>query len=73
MKFAKLIGKMREMGISQEALAKEIGISQTSLNRKLNGHAQFVFEEINRICIALDIKSSNIVDYFFNDVIRNRI
>ena len=47
---------MAENGVSQEALAKMIGVSKSTFNRKINGRQPFNTDEIHRICAALDIQ-----------------
>ncbi len=63
--YSKLLGKMKEKGITQSELAKQIGISETSLNKKLNGGSQFRQEEMLKIldCIGVNIESVSL--YFF--------
>lgn len=64
MSFDKLKGKMTEMHVSQEKLAKVLGITVQSLNAKLNGRSQFTLEEV--IKISEHLKLDNPVDIFFN-------
>ena len=67
MKFnhSKLLGRMREYGFTQETLAKEIGINESTLNSKLNGRAYFSTKEIDKICKILNISSDEIGAYFY--------
>jgi len=71
--FKKLIGKMAELDYTQEKLAFELNLSQTTLSRKLNGLSQFTYDEMAKLIEILDIKDEQICDYFFKDIIRNRI
>lgn len=64
--YSKLLGRMREKGIIQTALAKAIGISETSINLKLNNKAFFKQGEIVAICMALDIPLDEVETYFFS-------
>ena len=41
--------------ITQKALAKEIGISETSLMRKMRGYIDFTYTEVYDICRVLGI------------------
>lgn len=59
----KLMGRMREMKVSQEKLAKEIGISTTSLSNKLHGKVDFATKEVFLVMKALNI--DNPMEYFF--------
>jgi transcriptional regulator with XRE-family HTH domain len=63
--YQKLLGKMRERGISQAFLAKRIGISEAHLNRKLKGVFAFTQDEIFNICDELEISPCEINAYFF--------
>ncbi|MBR4906532.1 MAG: DUF739 family protein [Clostridia bacterium] len=63
--YQKLLGRMRERGVSQAVLAKEIGISEAHLNRKLKGVFAFTQDEIFNICEVLEICHDEINAYFF--------
>ena len=56
---------MREYGFTQETLAKEIGINESTLNSKLNGKAYFSTKEIDKICKILNISNDEIGAYFY--------
>lgn len=64
MSFDKLKGKMTESRISQEKLARHLGITVQSLNAKLNGRSQFTLEEVVKITKVLALEDP--VDIFFN-------
>ena len=61
--YAKLRGKMAEKGISQERLAKAIGISKTALSMKLSGEREFRFKEME--CIYKVLELEDVQSYFF--------
>lgn len=63
--YAKLLGKMKECGYTQERLALEIDRDKSTLNAKFKGKSDFTAKEINLICIALGIDNSEIGLYFF--------
>lgn len=63
--YSKLLGRIRECGMTQESLAVAIGISITTLNLKLNNKAFFTQPEIKRICSVLEIGKDEIGEYFF--------
>lgn len=63
--YNKLLGKMREKRVTQDALAAEIGISSTSMNLSLNNKRDFRQDEILSVCEVLDIPLSEIPRYFF--------
>ena len=58
-----LLGRMREKGFTQKDLAKEIGISEVALWKKLHGKTDFTTTEIFTIAKVLDIE--NLWVYFF--------
>ena len=63
--YSKLLGRIREFGITQEKMAKEIGINKSTLSSKLNGRTSFTAFEIDKICKLLDISNAEIGAYFF--------
>lgn len=63
--YAKLVGKMRELGITQDELAAKIGIHAVTLNRKLRGKFQFRQGEIERILTVIGEPLENAELYFF--------
>ena len=63
--YSKLLGRIKEFGYTQETLAKEIGITESSMNLKLNNNAYFKQVEIRRICRVLEIADHEIGLYFF--------
>ena len=65
MRYAKLKGKMRELGITQADLAKKLELSEVALNKKLNGKSQFKVIESIEIMKVFDEPLSSIPAYFF--------
>lgn len=63
--FSKLLGKIKECGYIQETLAEAIGMSLSTLNKKLNNGAYFTAAEIIRICNVLGIVAAEIGVYFY--------
>lgn len=51
-----LRGKMVEKGYSQKVIAKEIGISQTTLSKKMQGKADFTVTEMVTLMYLLGIE-----------------
>ena len=49
---------------------KEITISSTSLNLRLNNKLRFDQQDIKELCRALDIEEEEIPDYFFKEKVR---
>lgn len=63
--YSKLLGAMREKGITQEALAQRIGLNSATLNQKLKNNSQFKQGEMQKILRCLDLPISDIEKYFF--------
>ena len=63
--YSKLLGRMRELGYTQEKLARAVGINESTLNAKLNNKGYFNNELIDKICEALDISIDEIGSYFY--------
>ena len=63
--YCKLLGLMKELRITQTALAYFIMIDPKTLNAKLNNRKGFRQWEIVAICKCLRIPISDIPKYFF--------
>ncbi len=59
--YPKLIGKRNEKGITQEKMAKLLGISKNNYNLKENGKLDFGLSEVKKI---LDILKADYNDIF---------
>lgn len=59
----KLRSLILEKGMTQDQVAKMLGISYQSFNRKVNNHCEFKASEIKALTNILDIKDVN--DIFF--------
>ncbi len=64
--YSKLSGRICEKGFTQTSLAKNLGISQTTLSLKLNNKSFFSQPEIIEICTLLEIDKENIEQFFFS-------
>lgn len=62
----KLRGRIRECYATQEAFAKALNISPTTLSKKLMGKTEWCRQEIEEVCTLLDIPVEEIPAYFFN-------
>lgn len=62
---SKLLGRIRECGLTQEQLAKAIGISAFSLNRKLKNKSKFDSADMLAIGKVLNIPLDEFGEYFF--------
>lgn len=63
--YSKLLGRIKECGLTQEQLAKAIGKNKSTISAKINGQFSFTTKEIDDICRVLDIPNNEIGDYFF--------
>ncbi len=64
--YSKLLGRMRELGKTQELLARGIGINPATLNLKLNNKSEWTQDQIAAACASLRINSQEIPMYFFS-------
>lgn len=63
--YSKLLGRMKERGVTQEQLAKAIDKDLSTISAKLKNKSQFKAEEIDAVCEVLDIPNEEIGTYFF--------
>ena len=68
--YSKLLGRIKECGFTQETLAKEIGITESSMSLKLTNKTPFKQIEIRLICKVLKIQDNEIGVYFFTPKVR---
>ena len=66
MDYGKLLGRMKELGYTQKAVAESIGITESHFSRKISGEYAFKQSEIQAICELLGITATDIGAYFFN-------
>lgn len=64
--FLKIKARLVEKNLKQSDLAKRLGISTQSLNRKLNGLSDFRLSELEEIAKILDIDEHQYREYFFS-------
>lgn len=63
--YQKLKAKIVEKYGNQGNFAKELGISEVSVSRKMNGTVSFSRNDILKWCEKLDIEQNDIGLYFF--------
>ena len=68
--YSKILGRIKECGFNQTKLAKQIGISVSTLSEKLNNKYAFTMKEINEICKTLGIPKLEIGIYFFAEKVQ---
>lgn len=64
--YSKLLGRMKEKGVTQLELANEIGVSETTMNFSLMNKRAFKQNEMLDACRVLDIALSEVDIYFFS-------
>ena len=65
MDYRKLKGKIKEVFDTQEAFAKAMGLSYTSINQKVNDKVEWSSSEIAKACNLLHIPLTEAHIYFF--------
>ena len=70
MDYSKLKGKIKEVLGTQNRLAKELDVDETTMSNKLNNNTYFTQVEIINICNILHIEYINIPIYFFEQKVR---
>lgn len=63
--YSKLLGRIKEKVDTQDKFAELLGMSTTTLSKKLNGKSEWTQAEINKACEILEIDSVDIPVYFF--------
>lgn len=63
--FSKLLGRIREKGYTQEAVASVISRNPCTFSQKINNKGTFNATEIAEICGFLEIGTAEIGTYFF--------
>lgn len=63
--YSKLLGRIKECGLTQEQLAKAIGKNKSTISAKVNNQFSFTQGEMDDICKVLDISNDEIGEYFF--------
>ena len=64
-KYPKLRGRIVEKYGSQEAFAREVGLSTTSMSKKMTGKVGISQSDILKWCPLLDIEVNDIGAYFY--------
>ncbi len=63
--YRKLLGRLREKGLTQAQLSNELGLNPATISAKLNCHSDFSAREISEICRVLEIRPDEIGSFFF--------
>lgn len=65
MSYSKLRGAIRDKFHTQEAFAKAMNVSETTLSNKLTGKTEWSRQEIEDACRLLGIPIAEAHEYFF--------
>lgn len=63
----KLKGKIVEQGFTFARLAQKVGVSPSTLGRKIRNVSDLTLEEVERIRYILNIPPNRIMEYFFSE------
>lgn len=63
--YGKLCGKIKEVFVTQECFADELGIGRECLEKRLDNDSEFSRLEIFKACKLLNIPMEDIKEYFF--------
>ncbi|VTT11388.1 phage repressor [Streptococcus gordonii] len=66
---AKLKGKIVERDITQEELAKNIGITKSTFYRKMKQNGNFSIKEVNLIVSSLNLTKDEAINIFFAETV----
>ncbi len=67
MQINKLKAKMVELGYTQEDIAKQIGLSNSSLNLRMTERVDFKLPEIVDLQKVLNLTNDDVIAIFFED------
>ena len=58
--------KIKESGLSQEAIAAALNISRVTLNEKINGRSDFKISEVKQLKEKLNLTNEQVYSIFFD-------
>lgn len=65
--FGKLQGRIKELHITQDSVAKYLDINKSTFSLKINNQVPFSQDEINQMITFLKIPDEEIKVYFFKE------
>lgn len=66
MKLDKLKGKLVEKKKTYEDCSRDLGVTISTFNNKMNGRSKFYVEEINKLSGLLELTNEEKIDIFLN-------
>ena len=64
---AKLKAKIVELGMVQDAVAMQLGMTATTFNYKLNNKTEFKASEIQKLIKLLKLTAQEVMEIFFDE------
>jgi transcriptional regulator with XRE-family HTH domain len=61
----KVKARIMELGLTQEDVAKKLGIDYSTFNVKINNNRRFYVDEVAKLCELLNIKTSTELREYF--------
>jgi transcriptional regulator with XRE-family HTH domain len=61
----KIKGRMRELGLIQKDVARELGVAVPTATQKINGVRPLYLDEVGKLADLLQINPTEYEDYFF--------
>ena len=68
MNIRELMGKLAYKNCNTAELAEALGLSKTSVYRKLSGQSDFTCTEIGKLKSRLDLSGDDLVNIFFTEM-----
>ena len=65
--FGKLQGRIKELHITQDSVAKYLNINKSTFSLKINNQVPFSQDEVNQMITLLKIPDDEIKIYFFKE------
>lgn len=65
--FGKLQGRIKELHITQDSVAKYLNINKSTFSLKINNQVPFSQDEVNQMITLLKIPDDEIKVYFFKE------
>lgn len=70
--FNKIEGRMKEKGYTQAEICRQLKMTQSSFSKKINGRANFTYDEMAALIKTLFIADEEISEFFFPELLRKR-
>lgn len=61
----KILGRMRELGITQKCVSDHLGLAASTVSQKINGVRPMSLDEAEKLAALIQIRPSEFGTYFF--------